>query len=53
MVAQKLLDEDEIGAGREQIEIYFEKVEKALSVSRIIKCDEWLDPPTELLETLP
>jgi|694.fasta_scaffold35974_6 hypothetical protein len=53
VVAQQLLDKNEIGAGLERIEISFEKLVSALSVSRIIRCDAELNPPTELLERLP
>lgn len=53
VVAQQLLNENEIGAGLERIAISFEKISDALTVSRIIVCDADLNPPSVLLETLP
>ncbi len=51
VVAQSLLGEDEIGAGREEIEIFLEKVDVPLCKSRILVCDAALNPPEVLLET--
>jgi|688.fasta_scaffold35974_7 hypothetical protein len=51
VVAQKLIDEDEIGAGREAIEICFEQLESPLKESKILVCDSGLNPPNVLLET--
>jgi hypothetical protein len=56
VVAQQLLEQEqdpEDGAGKELIEIYFEKLSHALDTSRILTCDDGLRPPSTLLETLP
>ena len=46
VVAQTVTAED-----REMIDLYFEKLEKPITTSRIIVADEALHPPSPLLET--
>lgn len=54
VVAQLLLEEDEeLNFGKELIEICFHKLHEPMLKSRILVCDDGLDPPKELLETLP
>ncbi len=53
VIGQQLRSQDASEAGQELIGIYFEKLSRSLTKSRIIVCDSDLEPSAELLETMP